>query len=90
MTFDWTIAFVLYIFWERFTITKDGELIQTKEMFQAIYVQSKEEGKDVKKVYPPIRDMDLECISDYFTHDHMNYPEPKCLQQQIIIYFFCR
>ena len=49
-------------------------------MFQALFVEAKEEGKDVKKLYPPISDMDLECISEYFTHDHMNYPEPKCLQ----------
>ena len=61
-------------------------------MFQVIFVEARKEGKHVKKLYPPISDMDLECISEYFTHDHMNYLEPKCLQEQIILslYSFCR
>ena len=62
-------------------------------MFQAVLVESKKVGKGVKKSYPPITDIDLERIAEYFSHDHMNHPDPKRLQQQMIfyiIYFFCR
>ena len=62
-------------------------------MFQAVLVESKKVGKGVKRSYPPITDIDLERIAEYFTHNHMNLPNPKKLQQQVtlyIIYFFCR
>ena len=78
---------------KRIDISKDQQFVRANEMFQAFLIKSKKEGKGVKKSYPPISDTDLERISEYFAHDHMNLPNPKKLQQQIIfyiIYFFCR
>ena len=42
---------------------------------------------------PKISAIDLERIGEYFNYDHMNKPDPRRLQQQLlfyIIYFFCR
>ena len=75
-----------------FDIAKDPQFVQANEMFQAVLVESKKVGKGVKRSYPPITDIDLERIAEYFSHDHMNMPNPKKLQQQVIfyiIYFFC-
>ena len=54
---------------------------------------AKKVGKGIHKWYPAITDIDLERISEYFTHDHLNKPDKKRLQQQMIFYiicFFCR
>ena len=55
-----------------FDITKDGQFVRANEMFQAVLVESKKVGKGVKKKHPPITELDLERIAEYFTHDHMN------------------
>ena len=75
-----------------FDIAKDSQFVHANEMFQAVLVESKKIGKGAKKKYPPITEIDLERIAEYFSHDHMNDPNPKILQQQMIfyiIYFFC-
>ena len=74
-------------------IVKDQEFIRCNEMFKAVCVESKKSGKGIKKSYPPITDIDLERIAEYFCYDHMAKPDPKRLQQNLIfyiIYFFCR
>ena len=76
-----------------FDISKDSEFTRANEIFEAVCVDSKKNGKGVRKSYPPISQIDLERISEYFTHDHMNLTDPKKLQQQVIfyvIYYFCR
>ena len=76
-----------------FDITKDAPFIKANEMFKAVLVEAKKNGLGVRKSYPPITSVDLERISEYFVHDHMNKPDPKRLQQQVIfniIYYFCR
>ena len=45
---------------------KDEAFIQANEMFKAVCVESKKAGKGVKKSYPPISPIDLECIAEYF------------------------
>ena len=75
-----------------FDIVKDSEFIRSNEMFKAMCVDAKKNGKGVKKSYPPISQIDLERIAEYFCHDHMNQPNPRKLQQNLIfyiVYFFC-
>ena len=53
----------------------------------------KQNVKAVTKHTPTISTIDLEQILEYFCHNHMNHPDPRRLQQQVIfyiIYFFCR
>ena len=74
-------------------IVKDQDFIRSNEMFKAVCVESKKAGKGVKRSYPPISPVDLERIAEYFCHDHVNKPDPRRLQQNLIfyvIYFFCR
>ena len=74
-------------------IVKDENFIRANEMFKAVCVESKKAGKGVKKSFPPISQIDLERIAEYFCHDHMTKPDPRHLQQNMIfyiIYFFCR
>ena len=74
-------------------ITKDTRFVRANEMFKAMTVQSKRNGKGVKKSTPTITQLDLERIAEYFCNDHVTLPNPKKLQQNIIfyiIYFFCR
>ena len=74
-------------------IAKDSMFVKANEMLKAVQVDAKKKGLGVKKSYPPITDIDLECIAEYFCHDHVINPDPRCLQQNIIfyiIYFFCR
>ena len=73
-------------------ITKDSAFTQVNEMFKAVTVQSKKHGKGVKKSYPPITQIDMERISEYFNHDHIADPSPKKLQRHLlfyVIYYFC-
>ena len=75
-----------------FDITQDAPFVRANEMFKAVLVESKKQGKGVRQSTPTISDIDLERIAEYFSHDHMS-PDPKKLQQQMIfyvIYFFCR
>ena len=51
---------------KEFHISKDSEITRANEM-------SKKNGMGVRKSYSPISEIDLECISEYFTHDHMNF-----------------
>ena len=67
-----------------FDISKDPPFVRANEMFQAVLVESKKNGKGVRKSYPPISPIDLERLSEHFLHDHMNEPDPKKLQQQMI------
>ena len=74
-------------------IAKDSMFVRANEMLKAVQVDAKKKGLGVKKSYPPITEIDLERIAEYFCHDHVTVPDPKCLQQNIIfyiIYFFCR
>ena len=62
-------------------------------MFKAVQVDAKKKGLGSRKKYPPISEIDLERIAEYFCHDHITAPDPKRLQQNMIfyiIYFFCR
>ena len=74
-------------------ITKDNDFVQANEMFKAVCVEAKRNGLGVKRSTPKISSIDLERIAEYFTYDHMNSPDPRRLQQNIIfyiIYYFCR
>ena len=74
-------------------ICNDSDFVKSNEMFKAICVEAKKKGKGVRNSYQPISPVDLERIAEYFYHDHMNKPEPRKLQQQMIfyiIYYFCR
>ena len=62
-------------------------------MFKAVLVEAKRNGKGVRRSTPSISPIDLERISEYFSYDHIQKPDPKRLQQQMlfyIIYYFCR
>ena len=74
-------------------IAKDPMFTRANEMLKAVQVDAKKKGLGVKQKYPPISEIDLERIAEYFNHDHVTKPDPKCLQQNMIfyiIYFFCR
>ena len=61
-------------------------------MFQVVLVECKKNGKGVRQHHPKISPVDLECIAEYFNHDHITLPDPRCLQQSMIfyiIYYFC-
>ena len=74
-------------------IAKDTMFTCANEMLKAVQVDAKKKGLGSKKKYPPINQIDLERIAEYFCHDHVTNPDPKHLKQNIIfyiIYFFCR
>ena len=67
--------------------------MKPNEMFKAVTVHSKKQGKGVRKSYPPISAIDMERIAEYFNHDHVTVPDPRRLQKHMlfyIIYYFCR
>ena len=73
-------------------ITSDSLLIKANEMFEAVKVNAKKQGRGVKKLTPPISEIDLERIAEYFCYDHVSKQDAKRLQQNIlfyIVYFFC-
>ena len=73
-------------------IAKDSMFVKANEMLKAVQVDAKKKGLGVKRSYLPITPVDLERIAEYFCHDHVTKPDPKCLQQNIIfyiIYYFC-
>ena len=74
-------------------IAKDSMFVKANEMLKAVQVDAKKKALGVKKSYPPISQLDLERIAEYFNHDHITVPDPKHLQQTMIfyiIYYFCR
>ena len=74
-------------------IIADPAFVKANQMFEAVKVDAKKNGRGVKKSTPAISDIDLERIAEYFCHDHISRPDPRRLQQNIIfyvIYFFCR
>ena len=74
-------------------ITKDSPFVKCNEMFRAVTVHSKKQGKGVRTPHPPITSIDMERISEYFNHDHITLPDPRHLQKHMlfyIIYYFCR
>ena len=74
-------------------IIKGNDFVKANEIFKAICVNSKKNGKGVRKSYPKITEIDMEMISEYFNLDHMYQPDHKCLQRHLlfyIVYFFYR
>ena len=74
-------------------IAKNPMFVRANEMLKAVQVDAKKKGQGVKNSTPPISEIDLERIAEYFCHDHISLPDPRRLQQNIIfyiIYFFCR
>ena len=73
-------------------ICNDPPFVKSNEMFKAVCVEAKKNGKGCCRSTPTISDIDLERLSEYFCDDHINQPDPKKLQQQLlfyIVYFFC-
>ena len=55
--------------------------------------KTKAESKRATKSYKVIEDSDLQKIGEYFDHDIMNNPNPRCLQKCVLVYipyFLCR
>lgn len=74
-------------------ITNDLKFTRTNEMFKAVSVKARKEGRGSTKSYPPIEPDDLNKLAEFFNHDIMNHPNPRKLQKCVlfyIIYFFCR
>ena len=74
-------------------ICHDPRFTKANERFASVLVESKKKGKGVKIPTTPISTVDFERICEYFCYDHMQKPDPRHLQQQIIfyvIYYFCR
>ena len=72
-------------------ITNDM-FVKANEMFYAVKVNAKKQGRGVKRSTPPISEIDLERIAEYFCYDHVTKLDPKRLQQNIlfyIVYFVC-
>ena len=62
-------------------------------MFKGVLVEAKKTGHGVKRPTAKITEEDLFKIGQFFHHDHMNYPNPKLLQKNMIFYiisFFCQ
>ena len=55
-------------------IIKVPPFVKCNELFKGVTVQSKKNGKEVRK-YPRITEIDLEGISEYFNYDHIIYPD---------------
>ena len=73
-------------------ITNNSMFVKANEMFDAVKVNAKKQERGVKKSTPPISQIDLEQIAEYFCYDHITKPDPKRLQQNMlfyIVYFFC-
>ena len=63
-------------------------------MLKGVAIKAKAEGKGVTVSTKPIAPDDLQMITEYFRHNHMQKPKPKILQRTvlfyIIYYFSCR
>ena len=73
-------------------IAKDAMFVKANEIFNDIQVESKKKGKGSENSIPPISQIDLVRIAEYFAVDHVRIPNPRILQQNMvfyIIYFFC-
>ena len=55
-------------------------------MLKAVQVDAEKKRLGMKKNIPPINQTDLECIAEYFCHNHVTNPDTRCLQQNIIFY----
>ena len=64
-------------------ITQDSEFVQANEMFKAVCVEAKRNGKGAKRSTPKISQIDLERIAEYFNYNHLNCPDPRRLQQNM-------
>ena len=74
-------------------IITDTRFVKTNEIFKGVLVEAKKTGHGVKKPTAKITEEDLFKIGQFFQHDHMNFPNPKLLQRNVIfyiIYFFCQ
>lgn len=73
-------------------IIADLSFTTTNEIFKAVSTKARKEGLGSTKSTPPIELPDLIKCNKYFTHDVMNEPHPRKIQQCIlfnIIYYFC-
>ena len=73
-------------------IATDPMFVKANEMFEAVKVNATKEGHGIKKSIPPISEINLERIADYFYHDHVTALDPKRLQQNMPFYivYFCQ
>ena len=74
-------------------IVTDPRFYGCNTMFKGIQVKGKREGRGERKSTEPISDGDMQLLANYFNIDHMNYPNPRILQRNVIfniMYYTCR
>ena len=74
-------------------VIQDPRFIQANEMFRAVIVETKCQGKAVTISKRVIKKADMEIIANHFNHNHQAEPDPKLLQRNVIfniLYFFVR
>ncbi len=72
-------------------IIQDPRFIQANEMFRAVTVEMKKQGKAVTILKRVLEPSDMEIIAQHFNHNHEEEPDPRLLQQSVvfnILYFF--
>ena len=73
-------------------IITDTRYIQTNEVFNGCKAKAKKEEKGARKHKQEITNEDMTQLGVYFMHDLEKEPNPRKLQQCVmlyIIYFFC-
>ena len=74
-------------------IITDKGFSKSNLLFKGVQVKGKAEGRGVRRSTVPISDTDLIKLGEYFNIDHMNQPNPRVLQKNVIfniMYFTCR
>ena len=74
-------------------IITDKNFTKPNLLFKGVQVLGKKEGRAVRKHTVPISDEDMLKLQNYFSIDHMNYPNPRVLQRNVmfnIMYYTCR
>ncbi len=72
-------------------IIQDPHFIQANEMFCAVSVETKKQGKAVTISKHVIEENDMKLIAEHFRNDHANNPDTRLLQKNVvfnILYFF--
>ncbi len=61
-------------------IIADPRFVQSNQMFKAMSVETKHQGKAVTVPKKVIEKMDMETIANHFSYDHSEKPDPHLLQ----------
>ena len=77
----------------KINIINDLQFLHANMMFKGVQVQAKKQGKGARKQTTTIEEDDMKTLAFYFKIDHVQNPNPRILQRNVIfnvLYYMCR